>query len=157
MSPQRGGEDGVINVGIYLVKRHKIRKMGRRRLWMTPNSKCSLSLGLSFILGSWADVWSDYLSDGKTLSDEFKRCKEKEDCSTLFQHIMLFSYGMYYIQLTLPTAETLVGKNERAFLVSGFWRKSYKKISWKYEKIRGSRLEVTCPIWVKMGWIGCAI
>ena len=46
---------------------------------------------------------------------------------------------------TLPTAEILNSKNGRAFLVCELLMKSFKKkISWKYEKNCGSRLEVTC-------------
>ena len=48
------------------------------------------------------------------------------------------------INNTLPTAEILSGKNEWAFLVCGFLMKSLKKISGKYEKNHGRRLEVTC-------------
>ena len=39
---------------------------------------------------------------------------------------------------TLPTGEILSGKNGGVFLVCGFLMKSFKKISWKYEKIVGA-------------------
>ena len=55
---------------------------------------------------------------------------------TTFEGIVFLSTFL----ITLPTAEILSGKNARALLVCGFLMKSFKK----YEKNRGSHLEVTC-------------
>ena len=57
------------------------------------------SQGWAIITASWADVYSKYFENDKTLYKLYKKAIEEGNIETLSYYGFLYSYGMYYIYI----------------------------------------------------------